>query len=87
MTEVLPYMNIFPDTDVSLDKEISEGINNAIEESGESVESTESKVYANDEVVPNDGNNGYGESIPQSSNGENNTENTDTTELDTNLEQ
>lgn len=87
MTEVLPYMNIFPDTDVSLDKEISEGINNAIEESGESVENTESKVYANDEVVPNDGNNGYGESIPQSSNGENNTENTDTTELDTNLEQ
>ena len=60
MTEVLPYMNIFPETDVSLEEDVVEGINQGIEEStAESTAETESKVYPTDEVVPNDGENGY----------------------------
>lgn len=85
MGEVLPYMNIFSDTDVSLEKDISEGINSGIDEVVEETTEAETKVYASDEVVPNDGQNGYGETVTDTSQGE--TQNTDTVDIDENLEQ
>lgn len=85
MGEVLPYMNIFSDTDVSLEKDISEGINSGIDEVVEKTTESETKVYASDEVVPNDGQNGYGETVTETSQGE--TQNIDTVDIDENLEQ
>lgn len=85
MGEVLPYMNIFSDTDVSLEKDISEGINSGIDEVVEETNEAETKVYASDEVVPNDGQNGYGETVTETSQVE--TQNIDTVDIDENLEQ
>lgn len=62
MKEALPYMNIFPENNESLEANLKEGINadnieeNVKKQSEEESKTEETKVYETEEAVPDDGN-------------------------------
>lgn len=71
MTEILPYMNIFPTQDQPEDEAVQEslpaeeGINQAPTESQEDASGETQKVYDTEEVAPDDGGSGIPDAVPQ----------------------